>query len=210
MVKKINRAKPVGEFLTRKFKVMDFDGQWLELFGKPEMRGSWLVWAESANGKTSFVMQLCKYLTQFGRVSYNSLEEGFSESLRKSVERAYMLECKRRFVILDKEPIDELEMRLMKRESPDIIVVDSVQYSELNKKSYKALINRFPKKLFIFISHAKGKLPEGRVADAIRYDANVKIRIEGFRASIESRYGGDKSKHYNIWEKGASDYWGEL
>lgn len=207
---KIKRARTAAEMMATKFKVVDFDGEWEELFGKPELRGSWIIWGESANGKTDFNMKLAKYLTRFAKVDYNSLEEGFSESLKQAIERNYMSECKRRFHILDKEPLEELELRLSKRESPDVVIIDSVQYCDLTKRSYKALLKKYPKKLFIFISHAAGKLPEGRTANAIRYDANVKIRIEGFRASIESRYGGDKSKHFTIWDKGAYEYWGEL
>ena len=61
---------------------------------------------------------------------------------------------------------------------------------------------------FIFTSHASGKYPEGRTANAIRYHANVKIRIEGFRAFVQSRYGGDKERFYEIYQEGAQRYWG--
>lgn len=209
MEKRRNRAVSLSELDRKHFRTMEFSGEWLDLFGEPELSGSWIVWGESANGKTSFVLQLCKFLCKFGRVAYNSLEEGVSASLREAIERANMDEVTRRFILLDKEPIDELEERLSKRKSPDIVVIDSVQYTDLNKKTAKAFVNRYPKKLFIFISHAQGKLPEGRTANAIRYDANVKIRIEGYRASIESRYGGDNSRHYTIWHKGAAAYWGD-
>lgn len=48
--------------------------------------------------------------------------------------------------------------------------------------------SRFPRKLFIFISHADGKNPKGGVADSIRYDCSCKIYVEGFRAVAASRY----------------------
>lgn len=208
MALKRKRSASAAEILNTKFKTAPFTGEWLEIFGEPELRGSWIIWGESANGKTSFAMQLAKYLTNFGRVAYNSLEEGFSESLKKSIRRANMIECGNRFQVLDKESIEELRERLSKHKSPDIIFIDSVQYSGLTKMGIKQLINDYPKKLFIWISHASGKLPDGRVALAIRYDADIKIRVEGYKASVNGRFEGNDKKMYTIWEQGAYEYWG--
>lgn len=64
-------AKGVREILGMKFDTLPFEGVWHDAFGTPERRGVWFVWGNSGNGKTSFVMQLCKYLCRFGRVAYN-------------------------------------------------------------------------------------------------------------------------------------------
>ena len=58
-------AKGVREMMSIKYDTFDFDGDWYQAFGRPEKRGVWLIWGQSGNGKTSFVMQLCKYLCQF-------------------------------------------------------------------------------------------------------------------------------------------------
>ena len=42
-----------------------------------------VVWGKSGNGKTSFVLQLCKELTRYGKVAYDSLEEGSSLTMQK-------------------------------------------------------------------------------------------------------------------------------
>lgn len=118
-----------------------------------------------------------------------------------------MITTQDRFIVLDKEPIDALEERLTRQRSPSVVIIDSVQYTGLNKLSAKDLIDRHPHKLFIFTSHASGKYPDGRTANAMRYHASVKIRIEGFRAFIQSRYGGDKEKYYEIYKEGAGRYW---
>lgn len=206
MTGKQKRMATVREIMGMKFRPVGFDGEMLELFGDPELTGCWIIWGESTNGKTSCALKIAKYLTRFGRVAYDSIEEGISLSLKKAIEREGMLECDGRFFALDKESIADLENRLMKRKSPDIIFIDSVQYSGLNKLTAKALIGKFPKKLFIFISHASGRTPDGRTANAIRYDANVKIMVRGYQAKIQSRYGGDKTKTMIIWREGAENY----
>ncbi|MBN2668778.1 MAG: hypothetical protein JXR60_06070 [Bacteroidales bacterium] len=204
----MNRAVSVAELEKRRFKEMAFEGAWLESFGKPERSGVWLIWGASGNGKTSFAMQLAKYITAFGTVAYNTMEEGARKSMQRAVVNTGMREVARRFILLDREPVEELKERLRKRKSKDIIIIDSYQYTGLTKKEYIALKEEFPKKLFIFISHAEGKQPEGRSAKIVRYDADVKIFIEGYKAFPTSRYGG--GAEYTIWAEGADSYWGDI
>lgn len=201
------RAISVDEILRKKFIEMPFEGKWYRSFGEPERSGVWMLWGNSGNGKTSFALQMAKYLTKFGKVAYNSLEEGPRKSLQVAIKREHIRQVAKRFVILS-EDIEDLRERLSKRKSPDIIITDSFQYTGLTKPQYKALKKDFPNKLFIFISHAEGKQPEGRSAKFVRYDADVKIWVEGYRASIVSRFGGGEA--LTIWEEGAAEYHAEL
>ena len=196
----MGRAASVEQVLRTRFKVLPFEGEWKEAIGCPEMTGSWIIWGNSGNGKTRFALQLCKYLCRFGRVAYDSLEEGVSASLMKALQETSMMDVRRRFVVLDKEPIDQLMERLSKAKSPDVVCVDSLQYTGMSYEQYKALKERFPKKLFIWISHAEGAQPEGRVAKKVRFDSNVKVFVQAYRAQPVSRYGGGKP--YIIWEDG--------
>lgn len=202
---KPRRALSPRELVNKKFELLAFEGRWQRFIGTPGKQGVWLVWGHSGNGKTSLMMQLARYLSRFARVAYNSIEEGVSRSLQLAVIRNDMQSVKN-FVLLS-EDIATLRLRLEKRRSPDIVIVDSFQFANLNKLSYKALKDAFPCKLFIFVSHAEGKNPLGRPAGFVRYDADVKIRVEGYRAFAQSRYGGD-GKPLTIWEEGAADYWG--
>lgn len=201
------RAIPVNQLLNTKFRGLPFEGEWLESFGQPELTGSWLIWGNSGNGKTRFALQLAKYLAGFCKVAYNSLEEGVSLSLRTAIEQVNFNGSGRNLILLDKEPIPELIARLERPRSPEVIIIDSVQYTGLKYHEYKKLRDRFRRKLFILISHAEGKMPEGRVARSIRFDAMVKIWIEGYRAWPVSRYGGGQP--YTIWEEGAKQYFNE-
>jgi len=186
---------------------LPFEGEWFLSFGEPELTGTWLIWGNSGNGKTRFALQLAKYLAGFCKVAYNSLEEGVSLSLRTAIEQVNFNGTGRNLILLDKEPIAELITRLEKPRSPEVIIIDSVQYTGLKYTEYKKLRNRFRRKLFILISHAEGKMPEGRVAKSIRFDAMVKIWIEGYRAWPVSRYGGGQP--YTIWQEGAAKYYNE-
>ena len=202
----MSRAISVTQLYVKKRNLLSFDGEYAASFGQPELKGAWLVWAKSGSGKTTFVLKFCKYLTRFGRVAYNTMEEGDSESFKIACQRVSMEEVKNRFFILDKEPIEELKVRLRKHKAPQIIVIDSIQYSQMTYNHYIELKTEFPNVLFIIISHADGKEPKGKVAAAIRYDVSVKIFVEGFRAFTMSRYGGGAP--FDIWKEGADKYHG--
>lgn len=196
------------QLINNNIKTVDFDGAFEKLIGQPSLFGSWLIWGQSGNGKTHFALQLCKYLTRFGRVAYNSMEEGVGASIKKTFKEEQMQEVNGKLILLDNENLDDLIIRLKKKKSPDVIAIDSLQYSGVNYAAYKRLKEAFPRKLFVWISHAEGKLPEGRVANKIRYDVPVKIRVEGYKAFAQSRY-GTTSEPYVIWEQGAESYWGK-
>ena len=201
-------AKGVREMMNMKYSTFPFTGEWYDAFGLPERKGVWLIWGNSANGKTSFAMQLCKYLCQFGRVAYNSMEEGASLTMRNTLERYGMMDVNRRFLLIDNESMEQLSIRLKRQKSPDIIVIDSFQYTQMTYRQYIEFKELHKNKLLIFISHADGRLPNGRSAKSVMYDASLKIYIEGYRAFSKGRFIGPVG-YYDIWPEQTMKYWGE-
>lgn len=202
------RAKSVTEILATKIESFPFTGEWHDAFGCPDRTGVWIVWGNSGSGKSTFVMQLSKYLCQFGRVAYDSLEEGASLTMRNTLVKCGMMEVNRRFLLLDNEPMDELSIRLKKHKSPDIVVIDSFQYTQMTYKQYIAFKEKHRDKLLIFVSHADGKFPSGSSARSVMYDASLKIYVDGFRAFCKGRTQGATEK-YDIWPERARIHWGE-
>ena len=149
-------------------------------------------------------MQLAKALTNYGRVAYDSLEEGTALTMINTLRRYEMDKAGSRFQLLDCEPMDELGARIKKHKSPDFYIIDSFQYTQMTYKDYIRLKEEFPDKLFIFISHARGKNPKGDAATSVMYDADLKIWVEGYVAYSKGRYRGDTGQ-YTIWELGASE-----
>lgn len=201
----MKRAWSVNNVLNAKFRTLDFTGEWLDACGMPELGGSWFIYGPPKNGKTSFAMMLAKYLTRFGRVAYDSVEEGFSKSIKDAMLRTKMQEVGRRLVLLDKEEVDELVDRLSRRKSPEVVIIDSIQFLGLTFDDYKRLKRTFPEKLFIYISHVDGRQPDGNVAKRVMRDANIFFRVEGFVAYPTSRYGGGAP--FTISEERAGEYW---
>ena len=204
----MSRALSVSDVLTMKKETLPFEGAWQEAFGAPEKTGVWIVWGRSGNGKTSFVLQLCKELCKWGRVVYDSLEEGDSLTMQNAFRRHGMMDVRGRLTLLDCEPMDELSERLKKRKSAEFVVVDSFQYTQMNYKQYLQFKTQHKDKLLIFVSHASGTMPAGRSAVSVMYDASLKVWVEGYRAFSKGRYIGSKGV-YTIWAEKARQYWGE-
>lgn len=201
----MKRAYSPKEVQSMNIPCFPFEGEWEAAFGRPDRTGTWIIWGESGNGKSTFVMKLAKYLCRWCTVAYDSLEESTGLSFQNTLNRERMEEVNRKF-ILDRESMDDLSERLSKRRSPDVVIIDSFQYSGLTYASYKALKEKHRNKLLIFVSHCEGEKPEGRAAKKVAYDADVKIFVRGFRAISKGRFITKPGNHYTIWEEGAAQY----
>ena len=202
-------AKGVREMLSIKYETLDFEGAWRDAFGTPERKGVWIIWGNSGNGKTSFALKLCKELCRFGRVAYDSLEEGACLTMQNAIRREGMIEVNKRFLLIDNENMEQLSLRLKRQKSPDFVVIDSFQYTQMNYRQYIAFKEKHKNKLLIFISHADGNFPNGRAARSVMYDASLKIYVEKYRACSKGRFTGPVG-YYDIWPEKARELHGEL
>ena len=134
--KKLQRALSVSEILKMKKKLLKLTGKWFDAFGHTEFYGVWFIWGNSGNGKSTFVMQLCRELCKFGKVLYVSLEEGTSLTLQNTLRRESMIEANRRLKVIRGESMDELSERLEQRKSADFVIIDSFQYTQMTYKAY--------------------------------------------------------------------------
>jgi hypothetical protein len=179
--------------------------KWKDALGELKMGFRLIVWGESGNGKSNFVMQLCsQLLSSLGTGLYLSLEEKQGPTMQRLIERYIADHHRPALKFPNAHPTyDELFQYLKKPRSPQWVVIDSVQYFDFKtEKRYKAFEEAFPTKCLIFVSHAKGRQPDGRVADKIRYDAGIKVFVKKDIAYIQhSRYGGHAN--FVIWEPGA-------
>lgn len=206
------RAISNKNVMSARFATAAFDGAWLASFGRPELRGTWIIYGGSGSGKTTFTLQLCKYLTKFCRVAYDSLEQGLSLSLQRAWERVGMDEVGSKIILLNKEGLKDLRERLVRKQSPDVVVIDSVHYLwGVSVRDLMKLKDDFPQKLFVYISHEKGGMPDGKLAIKLRYDADIKARVEGYKAFVTTRYEvsekGEGGADFVIWDEGAEKYW---
>lgn len=203
----LRRALTIQNVLDKKYDLFDFKDEWEQFIDHPEKVGTWFIWGNSGNGKTSFILQMIKALAPFENILLNSREEGTGHTLRKSFDSFYMVDVKKKLLIVN-ENMEDLAVRLKMKKSPRIVIIDSFQYTQMSYRDYLTFKDQFPNKLIIFISHADGKSPAGRSAKSVMYDASLKIWVEGYRAFSKGRYIGERGE-FDIWPERAYTYWGE-
>ena len=176
--------------LTAQFRLADFEGSWLAHLGRPALSGMWFVYGKSGSGKTTYCLQLAKYLAGFvNKVAYNSLEQGLSPAMQQAWKRAGMAECGNHIMLIDREPLLELRKRLAKKKSPDVVVIDSVMYLEDTPASELiALRHEYPSKLFVLIGQERNGDAYNSKQIKLKHDADIKVRVVGGVARCETRY----------------------
>lgn len=203
----------VDQFLSKKFKLLGIEGEWKDTLGFLPTGFVGIVYGDSGNGKTEFLIQLAKYLATFGRVAWWSYEQRHGYDLQRAVVRNNMQEVSGNFIVIDplakvKEGhslFDELMTNMAKRNSPQFYIIDSYDYINFTKDEYHELRNRFGhRKGIIFVSHARGSKPKKAVAEYIEYDGGFGIYVKKFIAYVhKNRFSGFEP--YLIWEEKARE-----
>lgn len=201
------RTLSAKQVLTIKFDTIRLGGGWDECVGEIETTGIWFIWGNSGNGKTSAVVSLCKELSAFGKVLYNSREEGVSLTMQNTLRRYGMGELGSRFQLANMS-LQELDEKISQQRSPKFVVLDSFQFMGLTYKDFRAFYEKHKNKMLIFVSRTRGRQPEGRAAISAMYDASCKIWVEGYKAFSKGRFVGTTGE-MTIWDEGAKKYWSD-
>lgn len=208
------RAVSNSNFLAKQFTLANFEGKWLHHLGRPSLTGIWFVYGKSGAGKTTYCLQLAKYLASFDkRIAYNSLEQGVSPSLQAAWRRGNMAEVGRKIILLDREELDALRLRLNKRQSPEIVFIDSVAYLQNSVDDILSLRYEYPSKLFVLLGQEKDGEAFGAKQIRIKHDADIKIRLVGGIAKCETRYeteDGYGGADLVVYEKRKKKFYAEI
>ena len=196
----MGRTLGVSQIMAREYRTLDFTGKWAETFGQPGNPFTMLVYGHPKNGKTSFMMQFAKSLTGFGKVFYNSIEEGDAKTIQDALSRCQMAEVPAgKFMLGDRYYYKELMEYLGTRVKGKFVFIDSRDYMNLTSHQYKKLITTFPQKCFIVICWEQAGKPAGKFAKDIEYMVDIVAHVHNYRAHVRSRFGGGSD--FVIWDK---------
>lgn len=174
-----NPSAPVSarELAKMRFETIGYKGRFRDVVGDPAMGFHMMVYGKPFQGKSSFVIELCKDLTQLkkGRAAYVALEEGISASMQKK--------------IIDRqadsvEGLDFLGAMPSSFEGYSIVVIDSVSDRAIKRDALRELFLRNPKVCFICIFHAT---KDGSARGGLDYshDMDIILKIEGHQSFVE-------------------------
>jgi len=195
----MGRTFGVNMLMAKKFVTYDLAPEWIAAIGEPERNFKAVVFGKPGQGKTTFVLKLCIELCKFGKVYYNSVEQGEGKSLQ-DVARLIDLSAAApgSIVFGDRDNFEEMLAKLKKNRCK-FVVLDSRDYLKLTKEQYIYMTELHKKKCFIIICWETGGKPNGRAGQDIEYMADIKIHVKGGVATTRSRFG--PTKPYKIFEK---------
>lgn len=191
-------------FIKKRYREWPFAGCFADSFGCPEISSRWLVYGASGQGKTEFCVQLAAYFCQFAQVLYVSAEQGDSRSLQMAWERNALGQERRVRLACSATSQDLLTLLAGKRGAPKVIIIDSLDYLDIDAEKYKELHEKAGKRTLIFVSWAEGGRPKTGSGRAIEFMVDVKVSVKNYVAEARSRYGSILP--YVIWEEEAKKY----
>lgn len=192
------RNYSVSDIGNWKFKDVGLPPEWAAHLGDITENFRMLIQGPSGHGKTEYSMMLAKMLTQYyGKVNFNSSEQGRSSTFQKAWMRNKMSEITPgKFMLCSKEKklFDVWFESLTRPNSGRVAMLDSIDYMELKIGQYKKLNDRFKHKSIIMTCWDD---PMDINSKKIKYNCDIKVEVKDFVAKIRSRFGGNKP--FEIW-----------
>lgn len=146
------RTLSIKNVFNKAYETLDVDGIWKDVLGEPEANGAWLIFGRDKNGKTWLAITLALYLSQRKKVLYISAEEGTGLAFKNTLVRVGAAAGDTNLHLLEYESWQEIDERLQRRRSPEIVFIDNltIYQDELKKSTLTNFLARHPSKLFVF------------------------------------------------------------
>lgn len=184
----MRKALSYDNIVNQKFEEIPFTGRLQKAFGNPAYGGVWFIWGDSANGKSSLVMQLAKQFCLFDKdVLYDALEEYKTKSFQDRVILFNMAEVKHRFKVIKEQPEELLVRIAKKRGKPDVIFLDSIQYLRIRKAGLLKMFEDYPEITWIVVSQSENGVPRGALAKDAEFEAYIKVYVDQYIAYFKGR-----------------------
>ena len=201
---KLRKVMTVSNIINQSIERIQFEGEFLEAFGKPQARGVWFVWGGSGSGKSSFIMRLSKALATMYPTLHNTLEEAEDDGdFIDRVEFFQMVDVQDNYHTASYN-YDQLMKYIAKKGSKKVIIIDSLRYLTRSFDEYLKLKKLAEKKgkILICVGFAKGTDPRSEFEYQVMHDAKMKVFVSGYLATCKGRTIGKNGGLFVIWKKG--------
>lgn len=143
------RTQSPSEIAGRTVETYAFTGEWMKLFGEPDIRFSTLIQGEAKSGKSTYCAKLAQYLGEnFGRVLYISAEERLnSKTLQNRLKLCNVTSNNVRFI---HEKHFEAIKQQIKNGKYRFVIFDSVQHIQMTYNQFEDMRHEFKRRKLSF------------------------------------------------------------
>jgi len=176
--KQLSNVISLSQMKEKNFDIYYFSEEYSNLIGNPEKNFSAIIYGESGHGKSTWSIDFSNYLAMnFGKLLYNSSEEGFSYSLQNKLSK-YDNE---NIHISQFKKYKDLKIEI-KANKYSFIVIDSLNDMELTEEQFTELINMGIAIIFI-LQATKGGNFKG--SNKFAHDTDIRIKLENYKPVLE-------------------------
>lgn len=158
-----------------------------EVLGNPTGNFRMMIYGENYNGKSTYAVKLADFLSKnFGRVLFNSSEEGLSTSLQNKAKELTSNMLDFSFY----KTYKELRNYLKKSDTlkPRFVVIDSINDMGMSIDDLKDLIALDDQRAIIYVMQAT-KSGTFKGENDFAHEADIRIKVENYAPNIEkNRY----------------------
>jgi|GEM_PF-649401 len=190
-----SRLKRAEDIKNMHFDTLKFDEGWEQFLQSPAKNMKIAIWALPKEGKSSGACTFATYLTKFGNVLYNFVDQGINSSTQKILNYT-SLDSKNNAFVTDAMSLEHLHQDI-KDSKADFVFIDMInQYIDevgLTAAQFKRdFIKRYPKISFILVfevtkgGNFKGDQSWTHLVDQL-------VTVKDYIMSTKGRYGtGEK------------------
>lgn len=180
------------EILSLQFSVLDFTGDWLDLFGRPSNNFLMIVSGPPKGGKSTFALQFANYLKKFGSVVYIAVYEKFSLSLQRKI-----VKNKISGIDFSKARIKKEIDYVIRKGHYDFVFIDSAGQAFLRISDFEELKAKYPTTSFVTIYQVSDE-DDRKITDKIKQRSDIIVDVDAGIAHARGRF--NPSGEYEIFE----------
>ncbi len=181
------RIYSIKTIREKNYHGVEFAPEFVELLGSPEANFTGMFYGKSGSGKSVQLLKLCEHYSEtYGKVLYNTHEEGVNKTIRKRIEDHNINSQK----LYMGDRIDfELLCKKIKSNSYRMIVLDSVNVMKFTVAQLLELRRLFAKRKLAVVMVAFGtQMGSTRNVDDLLHACDIKVFFKDGVAYSHGRY----------------------
>lgn len=184
---------PVAELLNMEFEILPFSGKWADFMQYVPRNVCTAIYGKEGAGKSSFAWKFADYLTQFGPVLYNVVDQGLNAMTVKVITDAKVKNIDK-IGTSDAGSLDALEKDM---EGYQFVFIDLINNYNITPEAFRDFKRKHNDKSFHLVFETlKDKVGTFKGQGSWMNIVDAKIHLDTFLATNSKRCGNGQ---FDVW-----------